>query len=348
MKASAEASRDGFPLVVYTDGQPPDLSMLEGPVRFAGVEDLPSAVVGAEALLVWDFETTGAVARAVSRYGRSLRWVHVNSVGVEHVLSGALSGRDLVVTNAGGVMDDAVAEFALALILAMAKKIPTVVNNQGRHEWRHQVTETIIGRKALVVGAGAIGSAVGRLLAGVGMTPDAVASVSRSSQGTAFGTIYGAADLLELVGGYDYVILTLPLTPQTLQMVDATFLSRMRRTARLVNLGRGQLVDEGALVSALERGDIAGAALDVFREEPLPTDHPLWSMDRVVISPHMAGDYAGWQSVQRDLFLENYRRYAEGCRLLNGVDLATGYVPATAERYQRPLQNTRATPRASP
>jgi phosphoglycerate dehydrogenase-like enzyme len=189
---------------------------------------------------------------------------------------------------------------------------------------------------------------VGRLLAGVGMTPDAFASVSRSSQGTAFGTIYGAADLLELVGGYDYVILTLPLTPQTLQMVDATFLSRMRRTARLVNLGRGQLVDEGALVSALERGDIAGAALDVFREEPLPTDHPLWSMDNVVISPHMAGDYAGWQSVQRDLFLENYRRYAEGCRLLNGVDLATGYVPATAERYQRPLQNTRATPRASP
>jgi phosphoglycerate dehydrogenase-like enzyme len=348
MKASAEASRDGFPLVVYTDGQRPDLSMLDDNVRFAEVEDLPSALVGAEALLVWGFDTTGAVAQAVSRYGQSLRWVHVNSVGVEHVLSGALSGPHLVVTNAGGVMDDAVAEFALALILAMAKKIPTIVSNQRRHEWRHHVTETIIGRQALVVGAGAIGSAVGRLLAGVGMTPDAVASVNRSSQGTAFGRIYAAADLPELVGGYDYVILTLPLTPRTLQMVDAPLLARMRRTARLVNLGRGQLVDERALVSALERGDIAGAALDVFREEPLPSDHPLWSMDQVVISPHMAGDYAGWQVVQRDLFLENYRRYAKGCRLLNVVDRATGYVPATAERYQRSLQNARANPRVSP
>ena len=334
MTRAGEVSRGRPPLVVYVDSQRPGLSMLDGPVRYAEVEELPSALAGAELLLAWGFETTGAVAQAVDRHGEGLRWVHVNSVGVEHVLSDWLRGRDLVVTNAGGVMDDAMAEFALALILAMAKRIPTVVRNQAAARWRHQVTETIDSKTALVVGAGAIGGAVGRLLTKVGMAVDAVASVSRSSTRSPFRTIHAFAELPAVVGAYDYVILTVPLTPQTRQLVNAPLLARMRPTTRLVNLGRGQLVDEDALISALERGGITGAALDVFCQEPLPSDHRLWSMDQVVVSPHMAGDYTGWHSVQRDLFVENYRRYTEGRPLLNVIDPATGYVNAQAERYR--------------
>jgi len=348
MTRPAEVLRDRPALVVFVQGPHPDLSMLNGPVRYAEVDELPCALAGAEVLLVWGFDTTGAVAQAMCRHGGGLRWVHVNSVGVEHVLSDSLRDRRPVVTNAGGVMDDAVAEFALALILAMAKKIPTVVRNQAAASWQHQVTETIHDKTALVVGAGAIGTAVGRLLANVGMEVDAVASVYRSSTGSPFGKIYASAELHAVVGAYDYVILTVPLTPQTRQMVDATLLARMRPTTRLVNLGRGQLVDEDALISALEHGGIAGAALDVYRQEPLPSGHPLWSMDQVVVSPHMAGDYAGWQSVQRDLFLENHRRYVERRPLLNVIDTATGYVDASAERYQLHPQDDCGDSRASP
>jgi phosphoglycerate dehydrogenase-like enzyme len=127
----------------------------------------------------------------------------------------------------------------------------------------------------------------------------------------------------------DYVVLALPLTPETRGMFGAALLARMKPAARLINVGRGAVVDEAALVQALREHRIAGAALDVFANEPLPSDHPLWDLPGVIVSPHMSGDYIGWQKAVSGLFVDNFRRWLAGRPLRNVVDKARGYVPTS-------------------
>lgn len=316
-------------LVVLHRGDLPDcMDWVESvaEVRYATAEELPEAIKGAEILLLWDFFSSAV--RDVWRHADSLRWIHVAAAGVDKLLFDELIDSDVVVTNSRGIFDRPIAEFVLASILAMAKDIPGSLRRQHEARWEHRETERIDGARALVVGTGSIGRETARLLTAVGMAVEGVGRTARANDPD-FGPVHASADLISVVGESDYVVLIAPLTASTRGMVDARVLAAMKPTARIVNVGRGELVDEPALVTALRTGVIAGAALDVFVQEPLPTTSPLWSLENTMISAHLSGDAVGWLNRLSTLFAENLKRYLGGSELENVVDKALGFVRST-------------------
>jgi phosphoglycerate dehydrogenase-like enzyme len=309
---------------------PPRMDEIEAAaqVRPTRAAELADALRGADVLLAWDF-TSGALRSAWSGADR-LRWVHTASAGVDKVLTPEVRSADVVVTNSRGVFETPIAEYVTGLVLVRAKDMVGTWRRQQRRQWEHRDTHSVVGRTAVVVGVGPIGRAVGRMLSAVGLRVRGVGRSRRTSDPD-FGDVAAADELRAVVGGADYVVLVAPLTEQTRGMVDAEVLAAMPATAFLVNVGRGELVVERDLVDALRRGSIAGAALDVFENEPLPADSPLWDLPDVVVSPHMAADTVGWRDDLAALFLDNLRRWTADEPLRNVVDKRLGYVPSGAD-----------------
>ncbi len=308
---------------------PPELQSLAkiAEIRFAtSPEDVAGAVEETEVLLLWDFRAP--MLREAWRHARRLRWIHSSGAGVDAVLFPELIASDVILTNSRGVYDRAIAEYALGLVLAFAKDLWTTADLQRRREWGYRETELLEGRRMLVVGAGGIGRAIARLARAAGMRVEAVARTARLDPELGKITAYG--DLGGVLSAADYVVLAAPLTAETRGLFGAAAFGRMTPKARLINIGRGAIVDEGALIEALRGGRIAGAALDVFEHEPLPKDHPFWDLPGLVVSPHMSGDFIGWTAAVADLFIQNYRRWHRGEPLLNVVDKTLGYVPSEA------------------
>jgi phosphoglycerate dehydrogenase-like enzyme len=217
------------------------------------------------------------------------------------------------------------AEYVLSLILALAKDLPTTFTHQRERLWRHRETERLSGRHALVAGTGPIGRAIGRKLAAVGMTVTGLGRVARATDPD-LGEVVPMSSLSEVLPDADYVVLAAPLTDETRGMLDAKALAAMKPTARLVNVGRGPLVVQEDLVEALAAGQLGGAALDVFVNEPLAASSPLWRLPNVIVSPHMSGDVVGWRGELIALFVDNLSRYLDGRPLRNVVDKTRGYV----------------------
>jgi phosphoglycerate dehydrogenase-like enzyme len=251
--------------------------------------------------------------------------VHAASAGVNHVLTPEVVASDLVVTNSRGVFDEPMAEYVLGLALALAKDLPTTLAQQRERRWRHRETERLGDRHVLVAGTGPIGHAIGRKLAAVGMTVTGLGRVARSTDPD-LGEVVPMSSLSEVLPEADYVVLAAPLTDETRGMINAKALAAMKPTARLINVGRGPLVVQEDLVEALAAGQLAGAALDVFVDEPLPVSSPLWHLPNVIVSPHMSGDVVGWRAELVTLFADNLSRYREGQPLRNVVDKSRGYV----------------------
>jgi phosphoglycerate dehydrogenase-like enzyme len=306
-------------------GKPPDTGGLEdlADVRYATGNDLVSALPGADVLFVWDFRSH-ALATAWPA-ADALRWVHAASAGVNHVLSPEVVSSEVVVTNSRGIFDEPMAEYVLTLALALAKDLPGTVRLQRDRRWRHRESERLGGRHALVAGTGPIGRAIGRKLAAVGMTVTGIGRRARETDPD-LGSVLPMDRLADGLAEADYVVLAAPLTEQTRGMIDTAALSVMKPTARLINVGRGPLVAQDDLVEALAAARIAGAALDVFAAEPLPESSPLWTMENVIVSPHMSGDVVGWRSELVALFQDNLTRYLDGRPLRNVVDKQRGYV----------------------
>lgn len=306
-------------------GKPPSTDALDelAEVRYVTEHDLPARLSGADVLLAWDFRSQG-VAKAIAS-ADSLRWVHAASAGVNHLLSDAVKASDIVITNSRGVFDEPMAEYVLALVLAFAKDLPTTIQLQHERRWRHRETESLGGRQALIAGTGPIGRAIGRKLSAVGMTVTGVGR-ARRDQDPDLGSVLAMEQLADGLASADFVVLAAPLTESTRGMIDAAALATMKPTARLINVGRGPLVAQDDLVAALRAGTIAGAALDVFADEPLTRDSPLWTMKNVIVSPHMSGDVVGWRAELVALFLDNLTRYLDGRPLRNVVDKQRGYV----------------------
>lgn len=302
-------------------GHPPGMAAAEelADIRYATADELPDALPGADALFVWDFRST-AVGRAWP-VERPPRWVHVAAAGVDRLPLAELT----TVTNSRGVFDEPIADYVLLLVLAFARDLTTTLRLQAAHEWRHRETERLAGARALVVGTGPIGRAIGRRLATFGLRVTGAGRRARLADPD-LGEVVDPAGLPAALAVADYVVLAAPLTEQTRGMIDAAALARMRRTARLVNVARGELVVQPDLVAALRAGTIAGAALDVFADEPLPADSPLWDLPNVIVSPHMSGDLIGWRTELVELFLANLRRFVAGEPMRNVVDKALGYV----------------------
>lgn len=313
---------------------PADLARIEQlvDVRRCTAETLSDALVGADILLLWDYFSRGLT----DNWGpatEALRWVHVCAAGVDALLFDDLAESEVVVTNSRGIFDEPIAEFVLGSILARDKLIHQSMRAQRDHRWIHREVRRTAGTRALVIGTGAIGRAIARLLGAVGVHVTGAGRTARSGDPD-FGTVVATTDLAEVVGGFHTVVVIAPLTPQTDNLIDARVLGAMRSDAHLINVGRGRLVDESALIAALREGRIGAASLDVFAAEPLAADSPLWDLPGVAISAHMSGDVVGWQDEMSRLFLDNLERYlTAGSRnpasvLRNVVDKHRGYVVA--------------------
>jgi phosphoglycerate dehydrogenase-like enzyme len=283
---------------------------------------LRAALPGADALICW-VALADQIAAAFPSADR-LRWIQWPFVGVDRVLPLLKDRREIVLTNAGGVFDEPIAEYVLALILAMAKSVPATLRFQAEKTWKFRETETIGGKCAVVVGVGGVGRAIGSMLKAVKLEVIGVGRRGRAGDGV-FSQIAPVSDLPKLLSIADYVIVAAPLTAQTHGMFSAELLCSMRATARLINVGRGELIDQEALTALISEGRLAGAALDVFEHEPLPVGSALWKMENVVVSPHMAGDVTDTPSRLAALFEDNLDRFLNGHPLRNVVDIELGY-----------------------
>jgi phosphoglycerate dehydrogenase-like enzyme len=313
--------------VLVLDAEPlPRLDRLGDRARVVHADEhtLADRLPEADVLLVWDF-LSDAVRKAWPGDGPRPRWVHTPSAGVDRLLP-ELADSDVVVTNARGVFDQPIAEYVTGLVLAMAKDFHGSWELHRQRRWRHRETFRVERSRALVVGSGPIGRKIGRTLMALGVTVDLVGRTERHDD-PEFGHVHPSDALYSLLGSADWVICVAPLTDATRGMFDAAAFARMKPSARFVNVGRGAHVVEDDLVDALKGHRLAGAALDVFAEEPLPPDSRLWDVPRLLISPHMSGDTVGWRDDLAEQFLDNFDRWYSGAPLENVVDKKLGYVP---------------------
>jgi phosphoglycerate dehydrogenase-like enzyme len=255
-----------------------------------------------------------------------LRWLQLTSAGAEPVLGTEIMRR-IVVTTSSGMHATPVGEYTLGLMIMLAKRWPLITRAQVGHRWVEAIIPSeLYGKTAGIVGMGHIGEEVGRLAKAFSMK---VLGLRRSAASRTVSSVADEVvpvnDLAYLLRESDYVVLTLPLTKETQHLIGEAELRSMKRSAFLVNVARGAIVDEAALVRALQEGWIAGAALDVFEREPLPDESPLWDMDNVVVSPHNAGNTEIYAQRTVDLFCENLQRYLAGEKLENVVDPERGY-----------------------
>ncbi|BBC33473.1 4-phosphoerythronate dehydrogenase [Streptomyces graminofaciens] len=310
------------PTLLVLDAEPlPRLGRLTGRARVehADASTLAERLPYADVLLVWDF-ASHAVRDAWPGEGPRPRWVHTASVGVDHLLCPELTASDTVVTNARGVFEQPVAEYVAALVLAMAKDLPRTWEAQGRREWWPREGLRVAGGRVCVVGSGPVGHAIAGSLGALGLRTAVVGRVAGPG-------VHGPEDLDRLMARADWVVAAAPLTEATYGMFDARRFGVMQPSARFVSVGRGALVVEGALVEALSKRWIAGAAVDGFVDEPLGVGDALWGVPGLIVSPHMGGGTVGWRDELAAQFVELYGVWEAGGALPNVVDKGRGYVP---------------------
>ena len=302
-------------------GIDPAASLAE--LRYAGTaEEVAGAIAEADAVFSWG--APRAWLRDAFPTAAKLRWVQSASDGVDGLLFPELASSEVVVTNARGVFDDPIAEWAIGAMVAFTTGLQASIVDQMAGRWTDgRRRDPVAGRNLVVVGPGPIGRAAALRARALGMTVEAVGRAARTDD--ALGSVAGPDGFHEALGRADHVLDALPLTAATTAIFDAKAFAAMRPTAFFVNVGRGRTVDEGALIDAVRDGTIAGAALDVFVEEPLPDDSPLWSMPQVVVSPHVSGDLRGWEETVVAVFVDNLRRFVAGESLRNQVDAEAGF-----------------------
>ncbi len=291
-------------------------------VRECTADTLAQALPGAEILLVWDI-FSDALASAWHA-ADALRWVHVAAAGVDKLLFDELRDSDVLVTNARGVFDGPIAEYVLACVLAHDKRLHETEALQRAGQWRHRETTRVAGRRALVVGTGGIGRATARLLRAVGLDVSGAGRRPRDDDED-FGRVLDSARLSEHLGDVDHLVMVAPLTDATRGMLGPAELAALPDGSHVVNVGRGELVDQEALTREIGTGRLS-AHLDVLVVEPLPGGDPLWTLDGAHISPHMSGDVVGWRDTLSGQFLDHLRTWAGGGTPGPPVDKGRGYV----------------------
>ncbi len=259
-----------------------------------------------------------------------LSWVHSATAGVERVLTAEAAGRDLVITNARGVFSEPIAEYTMMMILAIVRRLPELLELQRERTWQplpaRELRQVTVG----IVGLGSIGRAVARLAVAFGAR---VIATQRAAGRLDVGDpipegldqILSHDDLPELLAAADFVVLALPLTTTTDKLMDARRLAQMKRGSWLINVARGRLVDQAALLRALRSGQLGGAVLDTLWEEPLPAASPLWDVPGLIITPHTSWSSGRVLDRSIELFCENLARFRDGREMLNVVDREAGY-----------------------
>ena len=292
--------------------------------------DLEAVVVDSEE------EAIAAISDADAFYGRltpgilaastQLKWVQATSAGLDGYFFPELRESDVTLTNLRGIYSDVIADHVFAFILTLARGMHVYNLQQAEGRWEKGADVIHLGGKVLgIIGLGGIGLEVAKRGHAFGMTVIAVdpAPKDRPDYVT---EVFDPKELNTMLNQADFVVICVPHTGETEYMMGRDGLGQMKSTAVLVNIGRGKVVDLSALTEAIEQGRLGGAGLDVFETEPLPEGHPLWAMDRVVITPHVAGISSEVPERRKRVIVENVRRFVEGERLLNIVDKQRGYV----------------------
>ena len=313
----------------------PDHYALRGLEQLRGVSnifisddqaELEKRAPEAEVILVSG--ATGAYLPKIWNHARSVRWIHSLAAGVDKLIFPELADSPIPLTNARGVFKRSLAEFAVLGILFHTKKVRRLIDNQRERKWDDFYVGFANGRVMGIVGYGEIGRECALLAKGLGLEIHALRrNPQKSAADPAVDRVFGPAQLLEMLAGIDVLLCCAPLTPQTHHMIGDAEFKVMKRTAIVLNVGRGPVIDEAALIRALLSETIAGASLDVFEREPLPKDSALWGMDNVLISPHCTDhtDEPDWLDLSMQVFVDNFHRYQKGDPLENVVDKGMGY-----------------------
>ncbi len=277
------------------------------------------------------------------KFAPDLKWVQLLSAGADRALQGPLRDLSIAVTTASGIHATPIGEYVIASILAYSHRFHVAMRAQLKHQWLRQAefaanVDEIRGKTLGVIGYGSIGREAGRIAQALGVR---VLALKRDPQsrsdpgwipeglGDPEGRIperfYGPEERLKILAQSDYVAVTLPLTTHTRGFIGEGELAAMKPHAYIVNIGRGEVIDQAALIEALKSGQIGGAGLDVFEREPLEADSPLWELENTILTPHISGANRGYMDKACELFAENLRRFRKGMPLLNRLDAALGY-----------------------
>lgn len=286
-------------------------------------EGLPYAIATTRAEVVYSvrFAGTPNFPRPALVEGGTVRWVSVGGSGTDHLRP--WDPAQVTVTNAAGVAADMMAEYALGAMLSFSLDLRGFARHQSRREWIAGRVAPIAGRVVLILGLGRTGLAVARRAKAMGLTTIGIRARPQASPD--LDEVHGADALPDLWGRADFIVCCVPLLEGTRGLVGADAFARMRPSAVLIDMSRGGVVDEAALLAALDGERLKGAALDVFVTEPLPQTHPLWDYPNVIVTPHCSSVYDGWEEISVGLFAQNLARYRQGSALENVVDPQRGY-----------------------
>jgi phosphoglycerate dehydrogenase-like enzyme len=289
------------------------------------VEALERAAPEATVILSWAF-SRDLLQKALTMSPR-VRWVHTRAAGIDKLLFPELVASGAVLTNGSGVFSASLGEWVLGAILYFAKDFRRLVRSQMEGRWNPFNVTELSGQTVGIVGYGDIGRAVATRVRHMGMR---VLGMTRRgpllyNADPLVNQIFAPADRIQMIEQCDYIVVAAPLTPETRGLIGEAEFAVMKPSAVILNIGRGPVIDEAALIRALQQRRIKGAALDVFDCEPLPQGHPLYLLDNVLLSPHCADHTATWLDDAMDFFLANFERYRKGEPLLNVVDKEKGY-----------------------
>lgn len=299
--------QDGFDLVIAEKK-----GSIEATKNLDAILANAEIIYGAEPL-------SGIVFRAPK-----LRWIQSKWAGVESLLDDDLARSKIILTNARGIPDTPVSEFVLHIMLMFVKNAAFHFQLKQEKRWERIFPELLKSKTLGIVGLGHIGRAVARLAKAFQMKVIA-SDIKRSAKSRYVDVLFPSEQLTQLLSESDFVLLSVPLACNTTKLIGKKELKAMKSTAYLINVSRGPVVDEEALIRALRKKEIAGAGLDVFVTEPLPPESKLWDLPNVIFSPHVAGTLATYSEMTTDLFCDNLKRYLKGERLLNRVNKKRGY-----------------------
>lgn len=326
MHAARTPPTHGRPVVGIYDAIPEGyLSLIERVVpperlrvctRWDGTEELSEC----EVLLAFKFRGRAFPRQAILGLPR-LRWLQLASAGADHVVP--YDPNRVTVTNASGIHGAIMAEYVFGMLIHKRWDVPRLLRQQAEQRWEPYAVPSLAGRTMAIIGAGHIGASIAARARAFDLR---VLAVRRSGRPVAEAhETFGPQAIPDVIGRADVVVITLPLTAETRGAIGRAAIERLKSTAYLINISRGGVVDEEALLDRLRRRPIAGAVLDVFEREPLPADSPFWTSARVLVTPHISSEFAGWAEAVARLFLDNLRRWTTGETLSHVVKPQLGY-----------------------
>ncbi len=309
------------PLLAILEELPPETSIAVGKSTEAFERAAKDATV------IFNWTGSAALLRDVFAMCPRIQWIHSRAAGMDGMIFPELATHPAIVTNASGVFSPSLGEFALGAILYFAKDFRRLMKNQMAGVWEQFDITLISGQTVGIVGYGDIGRAVAMRVRAMGMR---VLAVKRHAPpldkaDPLVDQIYSPAQLHEMLPRCDYVVVAAPLTAETRGMIGIAEFAAMKPQAVVINIGRGPVIDEAAIVQALTRRSIKGAALDVFDREPIPAGHPFYQLDNLLLSPHCADHTPDWLELTMRFFVEQFDRYAQGEPLRNVVKKELGY-----------------------